>query len=172
MNILETLLASARGGALGRAAETRGLGTNDVQALLGQLVPALTVQMTRNASEDDGRGLASALGRGNHARYLDDGATLASPEAVDDGNGILGHILGSKDASRALAARAASNTGIDVGTIKQFLPVVAAATMGAMSKGTNGGQSGLGGLLSQFLDSNRDGSVAGDLLSLGKKFLR
>src|SRR5690606_23847902 len=71
MNILETLLASARGGALGRAAETRGLGTNDVQALLGQLVPALTAQMTRNASEDDGRGLASALGRGNHARYLD-----------------------------------------------------------------------------------------------------
>lgn len=172
MDILETLLASARSGALGRAAETRGLGTNDVKALVAQLVPALTSQLQRNSSADAGRGLANALGSGNHARYLDDGATLASPEAVNDGNGILGHILGSKDASRELAARAASNTGIDVGTIKQFLPVIAAATMGAMSKSTNGGKSNVGGLLSQFLDSNRDGSIADDLLSIGKKFLR
>lgn len=169
MNILETLLASAQSGALGRAAETRGLGANDVQALIAQLVPALTSQMKRNASADDGRGLASALGRGNHARYLDDDKTLTSPDAVDDGNGILGHVLGSKDASRQLAARAASQTGIDVNTIKRFLPLIAAATMGAMSKGTNRGQSGLSGLLGQFLDSNRDGSIADDLAALGKK---
>lgn len=169
MDILETLLASARSGALGHAAETRGLGSNDVKALVAQLVPALTAKMQRNASADDGRGLAGALGSGNHARYLEDGDTLASPEAVNDGNGILGHVLGSKDASRQLAARASSTTGIDVGTIKQFLPLIAAATMGAMSKGTNGGQSGLGGLLSQFLDSNRDGSIADDLVSIGKK---
>ena len=53
--------------------------------------------------------------------------------------------------------------------IKKFLPIVAAATMGAMSKGSDAGRSGLGGMLGKFLDSDGDGNVVDDLLSLGKK---
>lgn len=183
MNILETLLASARGGALGRAAETRGLGEHDVQSLVAQLVPALTAQMKSNASEDDGRGLASALGRGNHARYLDDGSTLASPEAVDDGNGILGHILGSKDVSRRVASEAGSQTGLSADVMKRMLPLVATLVMGAMSRQTAAGgnvsaaAAGPGGglldMLGGMLDSNKDGSLLDDVTGmLGRAFKR
>lgn len=172
MDILSTLLASAQSGSLSQAAQSRGIGNDGAQALLKQLVPALTAQVKRNATSKDGLGsLAAALSRGNHERYLENPAALTAGDAVDDGNGILGHILGSKDASRKLAAHASSQTGIDVGMIKQFLPIVAAATMGAMSKGTSGGQSGLGGLVGKFLDADGDGNVVDDLLSLGKKFL-
>ncbi len=46
--------------------------------------------------------------------------------AVSDGNNILGHILGSKDVSRAVADRASANTGIDSGMLKQMLPCLPA----------------------------------------------
>jgi hypothetical protein len=135
-------------------------------------VPALTGQMKRNASAEGGlKDLAGALSRGSHQRYLDDPTALASDAAIDDGNGILGHLLGSKDASRNLAAQAADKTGVDVDLVKKFLPVVAAAAMGAVSKGSKGGGSGLGSLLGNLVDADGDGLDVGDLLSLGKKFL-
>lgn len=170
MDILGTLLASARSGSLSQAAQARGIDAAGAQSLLAQLVPALTAQVKRNASSKDGlSSLTNALARGEHQRYLEDPAALASDTAVTDGNGILGHILGSKDASRQLAARASEQTGIDVSAIKKLLPLVAAATMGAMSKGSSAGKSGLGGMLGKLMDADGDGKVVDDLLSLGKK---
>ena len=172
MDILSTLLSSAANGSLNKAAESRGLDSAGTAALLKQLVPALTSQVKKNASKESGlSSLTRALSSGNHQRYIDDDSALTSEDAVREGNGILGHILGSKDASRTLAAHAANQTGIDVSLVKKFLPVVAAAAMGAMSKDTNAGNSGIGGLLSKFIDSDGDGSVVDDLLSFGKKFL-
>jgi hypothetical protein len=173
MDILGTLLASARNGSLSQAAQSRGVDSSGVEALLKQLVPALTNGVKQNAASKDGlNNLTRALTQGNHQRYLDDKSALDSAAAVDDGNNILGHILGSKDVSRQLAARAAGNTGIDVDTIKKLLPVIAAATMGAMSKGKQSSSSGLSGMLGGLLDADGDGSVVDDLLSLGKKFLK
>lgn len=172
MDILKTLISSATGGSISTAAQARGIDSQSAQSLLKHLVPALTGQMQRNAASSDGLGnLAGALSRGNHQRYLDDATALASDEAVSEGNGILGHLLGSKDVSRRLAAHAASETGVDVSLVKKFLPVVAAAAMGAVSQGSNRGGSGLGSLLGGLADAGGDGFDMGDLLSLGKKFL-
>jgi hypothetical protein len=43
------------------------------------------------------------LAGGGHQRYVEDPSALTHQATVADGNAILGHILGSKDASRALA---------------------------------------------------------------------
>ena len=181
MNLLDTLLASAQSGALNQAAKSRGIDSGAMPSLLKQLVPALSSGMQRNAQASGGLdGLRRALSSGNHQRYLDDEAALDQESTVADGNGILGHLLGSKDVSRTLASKAAQETGLDVGAIKKLLPVVAAAAMGAMSKQTNGGASlgaqtggsGLAGMLGGFLDSDGDGSALDDLFSLGAKFLK
>ena len=37
----------------------------------------------------------SALSKGNHQRYIDSPQSLGDQKAVADGNGILGHVLGS-----------------------------------------------------------------------------
>jgi hypothetical protein len=60
------------------------------------------------------------------------------------GNDVLGQILGSKDASRSVAADAAGQTGLDVGTLKQLLPHL--ASMAAGASGGGAAQGGLGGL--------------------------
>ncbi|MEZ5291666.1 MAG: DUF937 domain-containing protein [Vicinamibacterales bacterium] len=187
MNILETLLAAGNGGAVNQLGRQFGLGDDQTAAALSALVPALASGVARNATSTGGLdALLGALAGGNHAGYLDDPGSLARPETTADGNGILGHVLGSKDASRQVAAHAAAASGVSPDILKRMLPVVAAMMMGAMAKrasaapsgsslgaglpgGLGAGPSAGGGLLDMLtpmLDRNRDGSVVDDVAGL------
>lgn len=177
MDLLNILLKQAGSGGLQSAGQQLGLDKSGTESLLANLVPALAGGMKRNASNAGGlEALTKALASGNHQRYLEDPAALQQPSTVSEGNAILGHLFGSKDVSRNVAASAAQSTGISASIIKKFLPVAAAAAMGAMSKQTSAGANLSGqnvgsGMLGKLLDSDGDGSVVDDLLSLGKRFL-
>ena len=72
------------------------------------------------------------------------------------GNEILGHIFGSKDKSRNVAAQASEQSGVDPSILKQLLPIVAGAVaMHYMTKRGRGGAAaegqGGGGLLGSIL---------------------
>src|SRR5690606_13664585 len=91
--------------------------------------------LQRNVQQPDGlSGLIGALASGGHQRYLDDPSVLGQPGSVADGNGILGHILGSKDVSRQVASSASAQTGISTDLLKKMLPLVATLAMGAMAR--------------------------------------
>ena len=189
MNILEALMAAQGGGAVKQLGQQFGLGDDQASAALSALVPALAAGLAKNATRDGGlEGLTKALAGGRHGSYLDDLGSLTRPETVADGNGILGHILGSKDVSRQVAAQAAASSGVGPDILKQMLPVVAAMVMGAMAKratgapaglpgglGANLGAGGAGGglldMLTPMLDRDRDGSVVDDVTGMLGKFL-
>ncbi|NWG13530.1 MAG: DUF937 domain-containing protein [Acidobacteria bacterium] len=182
MNLLEMILNSQNGGAVRQLAQNFGLEQNQAASAISNLVPALSSGLMRNVSQAGGlESLLSALGGGQHARYLDDLSTLGRPETVEDGNGILGHILGSKDVSRQVARAASRQSGIGEDVLKKMLPVVAGMVMGALSKQStslgaarqqrSAGGSDLLGTFASFLDANRDGSIADDVLGIvGKLF--
>ena len=181
MNILESILGAQGGGATRQLGQQFGLDDQQVSTALSALVPALAAGFQQKTATAQGLdGLMSALGGGQHQRYLDDAGALAGGDTVADGNGILGQVFGSKDVSRQVASRVAAQTGIGEGVLKGMLPVVAAMMMGSMSKGLAGGavpQAGMAagggndllGMLTPMLDANRNGSVVDDLLG---KFLR
>src|SRR5262245_6180087 len=177
MNILDAVLGAHGGGAAQQLGQQFGLNETQVSSALSALVPALAAGFQQNMSSPQGLdGLLSALGSGQHQRYVDDSSALAHPDTVADGNGILGHILGSKDVSRQVASRAAAQTGIGEGVLKSMLPVVAAMMMGTMSKqvapagtsqaGVAAGGDALLGMLTPMLDSNRDGSMIDDVIGM------
>lgn len=172
MSLLETLLRSNGGDVVKQAGQRLGLGGADTEALLRRIVPALTGGIQQNLSKPGGlEGLIGALSTGQHGRYVDDPATLEQPSTIADGNAILGHLFGSKDVSRNVAAQASADTGIDTGVIKKLLPIVAAVAMGALSKQTSGGKAlsgGAGGLLGSLLGGG-DGQALDALRSLGKR---
>jgi hypothetical protein len=177
MGILDVLLSSAGSGAVKQVGQQLGIDDSALHSVLAQIVPALTGGIAQNAARSGGLdALRSALQGGDHARYLDDPSSLKAESAVLDGNKILGHLLGSKDASRSVAGQVSAATGIDPNLIKKLLPVIAAATMGALSKETASGKklesSGASGvdLLSSLIGSGAgSGNALGTLLSLGKK---
>jgi hypothetical protein len=188
MGVIEALLGSQAGGAVDQLSRQFGLEGPQASSALEALLPAVAAGFQRNASSSSGlEALLGALGGGQHGRYLDDLQSLGQQETVDDGNGILGHIFGSKEVSRQVAQRASAQSGVGADVLKQMLPVVAAMVMGAMSKkqfggagqqagfgqalGGQGGGGGLLDVLTPMLDSNRDGSAVDDIIGMIGKFM-
>jgi hypothetical protein len=181
MNILDAILDSQNGGAVRQAGAAVGLGEDQTTAALAALVPALAAGLKQHTGSPAGlAGLIGALSTGHHQRYLDNPMILAQPGAVTDGNGILGHVLGGKDASRQVAAQVAASTGISADVIKRLLPLAATMVMGALARqrasspapGVTPAGGGLSGMLGSMLDRDRDGSVVDDVASMIGKFLK
>ena len=188
MDLLKTILQAGNGQVLQQMAAQLGTNPAATQSALTKVLGALGQGVAKNASTPGGlEGLVKALGSGNHSSYLENPSALGQAASIADGNGILGHILGSKDASRALAGQVAGQTGVSADIVKKLLAMAAAAMMGALSQRTQGGQAlasqlgtsgigaggqnaGLGSLLG-MLDADGDGSPVNDILGMAKKFL-
>ncbi|MBT8102427.1 MAG: DUF937 domain-containing protein [Gammaproteobacteria bacterium] len=179
MNLMDLLKASGGGNSVGQLAKTVGLGSADTSKLVEALAPALMRGMQKNTADDSGlAGLRSALQTGGHDRYIDNPELLASEATRNDGNNILGHIFGSKDVSRNVAAVAAKDTGIDASLIKKALPLLATLAMGAMSKKTSAGRDigssaasgGLGPLGDLLGMGSKSGGGLDDILGMARKF--
>ena len=179
MNLLDMLGQAQGGSAFGNLGKQFGLDEAQTQMAVAALLPALSSGLKRNATQPGGlQALMGALQSGGHDRYFDQADAIAAPGARDEGNAILGHLLGSKDVSRAAAQRASAQTGIPDGLLKQMLPIVATMVMGSLSKQTQqpsiqqalmgalSGQPataprGSGGLLGGVLGSVLSGALGG-----------
>ena len=97
--------------------------------------------------------------------------TAFSPQGVAEGNGILGHLFGSKDLSRAVADQAAQATGVGQEVLQQMLPVIASMIMGGLFKqSTNqirrrrrlgGAGNPLGEIIEQMMRQGGGGMIGG-----------
>ena len=181
-NVLDTLISAVDGGVIRQIAASVGLPEQMVIDAARSVVPALAGGITRNLAQPGGAdALTRALQSGDHARYVQEPGLLDRPEAIADGNAILGHVLGSKEVSRNVAGFAAGQTGIDPALLKTMLPMLASAVMGVLAaKTVRTGPAGinpsapdsgaLGGVFGGFLDVNKDGSPVDDVLNLAKRF--
>lgn len=156
-NLLDTIMSAQNGQAADSLGRQLGLDRNQTEAAIKALLPALSSGMKRQVSSPQGlHALAAAVDRDGHDRYLDAPDLAASSEGITDGNNILGHLLGGKEASRAVADHASASTGIGAGLLKKMLPMLASLAMGAIAKNMRGGQSQTsggagGGILSDIL---------------------
>lgn len=173
MDLLRTIIESQGRGFAQQIANQLGVAPSDAENVIGQITPALGRGLARNSGSAGGLGaLLGALETGNHARYLEDPSLAVARSGVDEGNKILGHILGSKDVSRQLASRASEQTGVDGSLIKKMLPMIATMAMGALSNKnaeSAGTGDGLGGVLGAFLGADNDNSMVDDLLGMAGK---
>lgn len=176
MDLMDLLKNAGADAGLEAISKNIGLSTGDAGSLLKALAPALTKGLQRqNESSEGVAGFRKALEKGAHQRYLQDPELLSREETRMDGNRILGHLFGSKDVSRNVAAHAAEETGFDSGMIKKALPMLATLVMGAVSKGSNSGkelsspsEGGLGALAGLLLSKDGDSGI-GDIISLARK---
>ncbi len=185
MNILETILKSQNGAAVEQMAKSFGVRKDQAGEAVVKLLPVLMQGMKKNVASEGGlASLLSALNRGKHQEYIEEPSKAVQPEAIHDGNKILGHLLGSKEVSRRVAGAAAEHTDLSADMLKKMLPVVANMFMGSVSKQTasaglpgnlsesNAPAREAQGLVSRLLDSDGDGSVADDLLGMAGKLFR
>ena len=169
MNITE-LLKQDKFGILDQLGKQFGLDSNQVRSAIEWLTPALTRGLQRQATEASGlNDIWKALETGNHEKYVEDPKYIGLPETAAEGNSILGHIFGSKEVSRNVAQHASQETGISSSILKQMLPYVATAVMGALSKKMTPAAGATSepqtqSMLLSWLDADKDGSVIDDML--------
>ena len=135
MDLLQTILNAQNGRAVDDLGQNLGLDRTQTVSAIQGLMPALAGAMATNAAQPGGlESLEAALSGGAHSRYLDNPSQLAQPDAIQDGNGILGHLFGSKEVSRQVASGASASTGIGADVLKKMLPMLASLAMGALAQ--------------------------------------
>ncbi|MEQ8480978.1 MAG: DUF937 domain-containing protein [Hoeflea sp.] len=169
MPLFDMMKSAQNGEAMRAMASQFGLSETQVEQAMEALMPAFSTGLKRNAKTPaDMSDFVAALATGNHAKYFDDLQTAFSPKGVEEGNGILDHIFGSKEVSRAVASQAQSVTGIGQDILKQMLPVIATAVMGGLFKQSTGqmhasstaGANPLGDLISEMMRQGLGGARA------------
>ena len=163
--------------------------------VLSMALPVLMGAMKKNAQTPEGAaGLMGALSGKHDGSILDNLGGLfqggVDDNVLQDGAGILGHVLGGKQDTVTNAL--SSQSGMDAGAVGNILKVAAPLLMGVLGKqskqsgvsdasGLNGLLGGmLGGqpkqnqsLIASLIDADGDGSilddVAGMVLGGGKK---
>ncbi|MGD9914860.1 MAG: DUF937 domain-containing protein [Rhizobiaceae bacterium] len=174
MPTLFDMMNNAQGGkAMELLARQFNLSQQQTQLAVEALMPAFSEGLKRNASDPYGLGsFLTALSSGQHGKYFEDAANAFSPGGMQDGNGILGHLFGSKDLSRAVAAQAAQATGIGQQVLQQMLPAIAAMVMGGLFKQSTGGtqQNAFGSQGFGGMGSNPLGDIIGEMMKQGGGF--
>jgi hypothetical protein len=189
MSGLLDLLNSPMGKQLinGVAGQT-GQPENKTADVLSMAMPLLLGAMKKNASSPQGaEGLMSALSNKHNGSILDDLGGLfgggVDQSVMDDGAGILGHVLGNKQpqVENALSQK----SGLDAGAIANILKIAAPIVMGYLGRERNNGNvndaggmnsllgSMLGGqpqqnqsLIMSLIDADGDGSVLDDVAGM------
>ena len=129
-------------------------------------------------------GLLGSIGRLGGGELLDN-VTSSEPTQVHKGDEILGQIFGSKDGSRAVAASASAQSGVEPSLLKKMLPILAMVAAGYVMKQAGHGQGGLGGALGGILGGepsqgspdqtdaapSASGGILGDLIGAAGKYL-
>ncbi|MGB7432342.1 MAG: DUF937 domain-containing protein [Ahrensia sp.] len=138
-NLFDILQQAQNGQAVEQMARQFQMNQADMETALAALMPAFSEGFKRNTSDPMAIGnFMQAIASGQHAKYFEDMTNAFQPQGVEEGNGILGHLFGSKEVSRAVSQQAAQATGIGQEIFKQLLPVLASTLMGGMFKQMTG----------------------------------
>lgn len=163
MPTLFDILAQAQNGnGMQALAQQYGLSMQQTQAAVAALLPAFSQGLQRSTADPYGLGaFMTAMASGQHAKYFEDATRAFSPQGVNEGNGILGQLFGSKELSRAVASQAAQATGVSQQILQQMLPAIASMVMGGLFKqttnqmqaagGFGGGSNPLGEIIEQMM---------------------
>ncbi|WP_442845267.1 DUF937 domain-containing protein [Leeuwenhoekiella sp. H156] len=172
----------------GASAET-GASESKTADVLSMALPVLLGAMKKNASTQEGAsGLMGALSKKHDGSILDNlgsilGGGSVDQEVMQDGAGILGHVLGGKQP--VVENTLSQKTGLDAGTVAQILKIAAPVLLGIIGKQTkqnnvndSDGLTGilgsmLGGqprenqsLIEKLIDADGDGSVLDDVADM------
>ena len=136
MNLFDMLANAQNGQGMDQLARQFGLSQQQTQAAVEALLPAFQPRAEAKRLGPLWRRFASsARWRAATTRNISrTRRTRFRRRAWQKGNGILGHLFGSKDLSRAVASQAAQATGLGQQTLQQMLPVIASMIMGGLFK--------------------------------------
>lgn len=137
--LMEMLTQGGNGDAIRQMSKQFGLSYDQTESAMESLMPAFSEALKRNTADTmHFMNFMQAMASGQHANYFDNPGMAFSGNGTTEGNAILGHLFGSKEVSRAIAANAAQMTGLSQSILKQMLPTLAPMILGGLFKQMSG----------------------------------
>lgn len=162
---LLNLLSQAQGGqGLSQLAKQFGIDEGKANELAGMLAPAIGSAAKQKAGSGGLNDVLGALKGEAPGNLFDDAEQAAAPQGQAQGMDFLEGLLGGSQGPRGLADEAANRSGVDISTIMQFLPALAAMLQGGLQK--NMPDSSIDSMMSS--QSGGIGDLIGGLMSGGK----
>ncbi len=189
---LESVLGLLNDKDLGKLASQLGGNENDIKVGLISALPAILQALNKNTQTAEGaESLNKALEKHDGSVLNNLSGYLNNPD-LSDGAGILNHLFGNQTENVAQAV--SKSSGLDSNGSLKMLQILAPLVLGALGKqkkdnnldasgldaltsmlalnlGSNEQTSGIMGLVTNLLDSDKDGAIVDDLLGLASKFL-
>lgn len=171
----------------GQVAKKQGLDSSQAQSAVTSAAEAILGGLSSNVKTKKGaESLDAALGK-HDGSILDDVVGAVTSAAVQkDGSKILGHVFGDKGAD--VAGQVAKESGVSESTAASILSTVAPMILGGLSAAKkNGGldsggiadevaksapSSGIGNMITQLLDKNKNGSLVDEAIEFGTNFFK
>ena len=185
---LEALLGLLQGQDLGKLAEQVGGNSPEVKNGVAAALPAILAAVNKNAnSSEKAEGLNNALNQHDGSVLNNLGNYLQNPD-LKDGAGILGHLFGNN--TQNVVNAVSQSSGLDSQGSMKILQTLAPLVLGALGqqkKENNldaqgignltsnlaanfAGEGGIMSMVTNLLDSNKDGNVMDDVMGLVGKF--
>jgi hypothetical protein len=132
-SLLETLTKQIGGDTLRRIGQEIGADERQTGAATGAALSTLIGALARNSSQGEGaRSLHGALAKDHDGSILDNLSGFLGKAQAGPGEGILGHVLGTK--RPRVEAGLAKSTGMETGSAGKLLTMLAPVVMGALGK--------------------------------------
>jgi hypothetical protein len=172
-NMYEILSNAEGGDAMAMLGRRFGLTSDETDAAVAALLPAISTGLKRSTATPEGLGnLFGLMGQQQRLQTMyDDPDAAFGRDGRDAGNDVLAMMFGSPDASRAVADQAQNFSGVSSGILKQMLPVLAGLVVAGLMRGRPGqaapaapptapeqGGGGLGDILGQIFGRAAPGS--------------
>jgi hypothetical protein len=163
MSIVTEILSSAQDGKLiENLAQGLGLSTEQTQAAVEALTPALAIGL-RNAASNPAvlEQVVAGVVHPTHQGSYDDPAVAHGEEAGELGQAAVAHLFGSSSVAGQVAQIAARDAGLRPDVLNRLLPVLASVVLGGLFKSFS--NQGLGSILGQIAGGGGLGSILGQL---------
>ena len=192
--LIDQLTENLSGDTLESLSRSLGADRNQTQSAMSAALPVLLGALARNASKPEGaEALHNALGQRHDGSILDNLTDAVSSPDLDDGNGILKHVLGGQ--RDTVASGLSKISGLGGAQVTKMLATLAPVLLGSLGKAKRSSGMGvedltkmlsgeqqsiearepkMGGLLTGLLDKDGDGSIVDDLAGgfIGRLFGR
>src|SRR4051794_37363523 len=135
INLFEMMQNAQGGHAVDSLARQFGLTPNQSEAAVDALLPAFTIALRRQLKNPQAWPLLmAALSVPPASMAASTPVQPFSPQAMQQGEAVLGALFGSSEIGKQVASQAAAATGMSASVMQQMLPTMAAMLQGGAWK--------------------------------------
>ena len=143
-SLMDLLQATVKDSSISEISRQLGKDEKTTSNAIDAALPMLLGALSRSTKQDDGAGLDRTLATRHDGSILNDVAGYVSKNDQQDGNGILGHILGQ---NKGIAAQMlGSSSGIGQDKAASLMATLAPVVLGALGKAKADNKLGAGDL--------------------------